>query len=143
MTKFNLISFQSVVFFMVMMSCKGDDPGIRLEDLQNETRTKLIGTWNSITITKDNADVTGEFSAFTIDFSSTGFSTTNGEGIWPTSSSWDFKTGSSDVIIRNDLVEISLTFSANDTDLSMAFSLSNPGGRITSIAGEYVFLVGR
>jgi hypothetical protein len=116
-----------------------------LEELQAETTARLTGTWSLASATRDNIDASGEFSGFTVTFSPAGFTTTNGQGVWPDTGSWRFMPGSSDTILRDFNVETLLVFTNNDTQLKMSFyaEATAGSGRTTGVAGNYVFVVNK
>jgi hypothetical protein len=144
MSKLNkFINLALLLFFIFLIACNPDPLPPTLAELQAETTAKLTGTWSLSSAARDNNDAGGEFSGFTVTFSPTAFTTTNGQGIWPDAGTWSFMSGSSDTILRDFDVETLLVFTDSDTQLKMSFyaEATAGSGRISGVAGDYVFIV--
>ena len=127
---------------VIFWGCKNNsDPGTDLEQLQNEVRTKLKGSWLLVSATKDGADEMTLYDGFKITFTESTYSTINGITTWQAFGSWNFKDGTEKVIVRDDLIEVTLSF-IGDSSLTLSFTLDeNFGGRSLGLAGDYVFLM--
>ncbi len=148
-TQLNIINKVFVVSLVLLWACGGDDgPGPDLQptlaELQAEVTTKLTGAgaWTLSGVTRDGVDVESEFSGFTVTFTASGFTTSNGSLAWDNTGTWSFQSGSSDTIIRDDNVTMLLVFSNNDSQLNLSFNVPNSSldiGKVAGIAGNYVF----
>jgi len=146
-TQMNITHKVFIVSLMLFWACGGDDdpgpdPQPTLAGLQAEVTTKLIGKWNLSGVTRDGMDVESEFLGFTVTFTASGFTTSNGDLAWESTGTWYFQSDSSNKIIRDDNVTMSVAFSNNDSQLILSFqvpSSSIENGKVSSIAGDYVF----
>ena len=147
-TQMNIIRKVLVVSLVLLLwACGGDDgpdpdPQPTLAELQAEVTTKLSRTWILSGVTRDGMDVESEFPGFTVAFTASGFTTSNGSFAWDSTGTWSFQSGSSDTIIRDDNVTMSVAFSNNDSQLSLSFNVPDTSldiGKVAGIPGNYVF----
>jgi len=154
MTRFN--SILALIFLCLAIvsfqGCKSnsDDP---IPEPQTSEQEKVIailtggtGTWlpaaasNSVTVA--GFDVTEEFfSDFTIRFSGTQLFTTGTTPVWLRNDTWQFKSGTANIIIRGqDSREVTIeNISETELKLSLKWPLTTFGGRSKSLPGNYVF----
>jgi len=147
-----LLSIAVVAALTVFSSCGGGDdggaPSISIDE-------KLSGNWSLSSVTRDNSDVTGEFSGFSISLSSSGpnsgggsYSASNG-GTLLTSGSYSLSgTSSISFSESSGSVTYSATSSLSNEDKTLTISFYNPtttfgGGRTEGLAGDYVFVLNK
>lgn len=135
-------------------SCKssGDDP--QPPELSEQEKVISIltagtATWtppSSSGVTLAGIDVTEEFFAgFTIRFTDNQLFTTSTTPVWLRQDTWQFKPGSSTVIIRGqDNKEITIE-SISDTQLKLTLEWNETtfGGRTSSLPGRYTFTLNK
>ncbi len=131
-----------VVSLLMMAACDDadGDGGIDAQQLQLE---KLKGTWSSQAVTLDGFDITG-FENFTLTIGDKTYQSTNGQGVWADSGTWDFKGTSIATIVRDDDVEISVNL-VNDSEMILSFQFIDPnaGGRHSGIGGSFQFSISK
>ena len=75
-----------VVGTLVLFASCGDDGGGDGPDPEVKFAHDIIqgGTWSLASVNRDGTDVSSDFSGFTISFTSTGYTTSNGDtfGVW-------------------------------------------------------------
>ncbi|HCM75843.1 MAG TPA: hypothetical protein DIS90_05650 [Cytophagales bacterium] len=129
---------------------KGDDPLPEPQTSEQEKVTALLtagtGTWapsaatNSVIVA--GFDVTEEFfSDFTIRFSANQLFTTGTTPVWLRQDTWQFKSGTANIIIRGqDSREVKIeNISETELKLTLDWPLTTFGGRTRSLPGTYVF----
>lgn len=144
-----------VIFFVFLLSvsCGGggkDDP-LPAEPTEQEKVTALLtggtGLWSppaSNAITLAGVDVTEElFSGFSIRFTATQLFTTGTTPVWLREDTWQFKPGSSTIIIRGqDNKEVTIE-EINESQLKLTLDWDQTtfeGGRSGSLPGQYEFI---
>lgn len=123
-----------------MISC-GDDP---VPETERVSTILTSHKWNTSSVTVNGVQ-SSLFTGFSITFTATGFTTTNGAPVWPASGTWTFKDESAKVIVRNDGMEIKLN-EVNDASLKLELTWNQTTigpGRTSSIAGIHVFSMGK
>jgi hypothetical protein len=132
-----------VVLISSMLSCGGkNDPAPAAANAdQQAVKAKLTsGTWRMQNVTVDGIDQTSVFNGFTIKFTESGFTTTDGGAAWPVSGSWSFSSADATVFKRDDGLEV--TVDVTDTTLTLTLTWTKTtlsGGRTTSLKGKNVF----
>ena len=109
---------------------------------QDQVKTKLKGTWTIVFATRDNIDVTSDFNGFSITFTETGYSTNGGGVALPVSGAWAFSGEKTDKVVFDGDIDVTLTFSNNDTNLRLEFTIPDTIydlGRKEVLGGDYVF----
>jgi hypothetical protein len=140
-----LFALCSIILFA---SCKKDDP--IPEPTEQEIVTALLtagtGTWlpkGGGGIITQGVDVTADlFKDFSIKFTAKQIITTGTTPVWLRQDTWQFKSGSSSIIIRGqDDKEITIeTISETELVLTLFWDETTfEGGRKGSIKGEYEF----
>jgi hypothetical protein len=138
----HLFSLLIIVSLITFSNC-GDskkDP----EPTEAEKTTKLLtaATWKLQSLTIDGVSDSNFFKGLTISFTETGFSTTNGDPIWPATGTWSYTDGTTTArkIKRNDNVEVAIDeITATGLTLSIQWDKTTTGGRTNSIAGKHIF----
>jgi hypothetical protein len=131
---------------LLLTSCKHDDPG--KDQTGAEKNTALLDgngsrSWVVQSVTVDGVDKTSTFSGLTITFTSTGYTATHGGSIWPASGTWSFTNDDGTTFTRDDgtSVDVSVTPTQLQLTLNWTKALLGPG-RISGVAGKYVFVMG-
>ena len=101
------------------------------------------GTWKVKTVTVNGVDQLSLFTGFSLSYSATSFSATNGAPVWPATGTWTLNSEGT-IITRGDGLAVNID---NITSTSLGLSLSwgkttLGGGRSTSVAGSHVFTFG-
>ena len=142
--KSTLILFASVLLFA--SGCSKSDPTPAAEtDAMKNTKLLTTGTWNIQTVQVDGMDKTIVYKNLKLTFTSTGFTSTGGGSVWPTTGTWKFADDTGKVITRGDGLSINTTeISATKLVLTLTWTKTTlDGGRIESIAGSHVFTFGK
>ena len=97
------------------------------------------------TVTVDGVNKNDLYTNFTVSFTATGFTASNGEPVWPTSGTWTFATADQNAIVRNDDIEDTVAeISASELTLKLMWSKTTLGsGRGASTQGNHVFVFGK
>lgn len=127
---------------MMVFSCgeEGSEPAP--ENEETIQLQKLAKTWQPVTVMKDDEDVTGRFTGFTVTFTQQKtYATTPERGGYDVepfkpNGSWDFKDNNLNIISRDDGVDMNI--SVTETKLTLRFQIANPNGRVQGI-GTYDF----
>jgi hypothetical protein len=125
--------------FAVIISVQGCK-----DEVPETDRVKGIlkaSTWTMQTVVVDAVDQSTVYKGLTLNFTDTGYSSTNGGVVWPASGTWVFADASAKTITRNDNLAITIT---EVTDAKLILSLTwakttLAGGRIESVKGLNVF----
>jgi len=135
--KFILYSFLLVFLFI---GCKKPSPTPDLLQIQLENLKNKNMSWGLVggSVIKDNYDVTSQFSGFTLTIGEYTYITQNSiASAWPTSGTWQFVNDNPNLVVREDGVEIDVAIANNQ--LTLSFTVSGIGGRVSGIDGNYVF----
>jgi hypothetical protein len=118
---------------------KGGDPAPT--EIEKATKQLNSGTWKVQSVKIDDVDHTVLFTGFTLQFTPTTFTTTNGGEVWPASGNWTFTDASAKKITRSDDVEVTLdAISESQLVLSLKWESTSFGsGRSTSLSGVHKF----
>ena len=125
--------------FAVIISVQGCK-----DEVPETDRVKGIlkaSTWTMQTVVVDAVDQSTVYKGLTLNFTDTGYSSTNGGVVWPASGTWVFADASAKTITRNDNLAITIT---EVTDAKLILSLTwtkttLSGGRVESVKGLNVF----
>jgi hypothetical protein len=143
----------SVILMCTVMvafdSCKGkgDDPGPGDGDKEEAERVgKLLmaAPWKLNSLTIDGV-TSSSYAGMTITFTTNGFTSTNGDPVWPASGTWTFADATAKVISRSDQTPVTIEFiDGNSMTLSLTWSKTTLGpGRAGSVGGKHVFVMGK
>lgn len=130
-----------IVVIMLLGSCDNE----KTEAGPDVQALLTSGIWKMKTVTIDGVNKNDLFTNFTVSFTSTGFTASNGEPVWPASGTWTFTTADQNAIVRNDNIEVSVAeISANELTLKLMWSKTTLGsGRVASTQGNHVFIFGK
>ncbi|MFZ1807220.1 MAG: hypothetical protein WAU36_08365 [Cyclobacteriaceae bacterium] len=154
MTRFNNILAIAILWTTIVSfhGCKSssDDPTPEPQTSEQEKVVAILtggtGIWtpaaasNSVIVA--GFDVTEEFfSDFTIRFSDTQLFTTGTTPVWLRQDTWQFKSGTANILIRGqDSREVKIeNISETELKLTLDWPLTTFGGRSQSLPGSYVF----
>jgi len=142
----SIISLLTLVCLLTFSFCSDDKPP---EPTLAEVTTKQLTTsaWKLTSLTIDAVSDDTFFKGLTIAFTATGFTTTKGEPVWPTTGTWAFTDGETTArkIKRGDNIEVIIE-EISDTSLTLSMpwtKTTNEGGRSSSIPGKHVFKFGK
>jgi hypothetical protein len=140
----NIAALLLVAVVLIFPSCGGsDDPNPTPGQTEVEKAVKILtsGTWKLNAVTVDGVNKNDLFTGFTVTFTATGFTATNGEPVWPSSGLWNFSDATAKSINRSDNVTVTLESLADTAiTISLTWSKTTLGtGRAESIAGKHIF----
>ena len=137
-----ILSMATIIMLVFIQSCKTDDPTISEVD---QVATLLKGnSWKMQNVTVNGTDKTSDYTGFTLSFTATNYTTTNGGVVWPSSGTWTFADETGKVITRSDDVIINLEeITATKLSLKLNWAKTTLGGRTTSVAGNHIFVFNR
>jgi hypothetical protein len=126
-----------VCLLLFIAGCDRGEPSI--EKINRALVT--ANTWKISSVMVDGVDRTNLFANFSLKFTDTNFSTTNGGPVWPASGTWSFVDETAMVIKRNDNVTVTIaTISESSLVLALQWETTTfAGGRKSSVAGDHVF----
>ncbi len=127
--------FSSLLFFS---SC-GSDPSPTPAELM--TKKLTANEWKIKTVSVAGTDQTIAYKNMSLVFSATGFTSSNGGVVWPSSGTWKFTDDNATSIKRGDDVVVSLTeVTATSLIITLTWAQNTFGpGRNSSLAGVHVF----
>jgi hypothetical protein len=129
---------------MIFSSCSRDnDPVPSQQELVTQKLT--ASPWVLQSVTVDGFDQTGTYSGMTLSFTSTGFTSVNGRGVWPDTGSWTWRNEEATSFSRNDGVIVSIQDISN-TSLRIEMDWDETTfirARTSSIGGKHVFVFGK
>jgi hypothetical protein len=118
---------------------------------QAQTTRLLIGgpslssasvPWKMQSSSVDGIDQTALYNGFTVTFTSSGFTTTNGGVIWPASGTWNFQGTSTATVVRNDGVNVQIQVSSVSLVMTVVWTKTTlASGRTVSTSGNNVFMM--
>lgn len=127
-----------------LTGCGGSDPAPVSQ--QEVVKTKLTAaTWKMQTVMVGGVDKSSVYQDLTLKFTDTGFTSTNGEAVWPASGTWSFTDANATAIQRDDGLTVTLQ-EVTDTSLKLALTWNKTTlgpGRVASVSGQHVFSLGK
>ncbi len=133
----------------IISSCGGggsDDPD-PVPPTAAETNTQLLssGTWKVSSVKVDGVNQTSLFTGFTLNFTSSTYTTTNGDPVWPTSGTWSFTNTEATTVKREDGVIISISsISSSNFVFTLTWDKATFGsGRTSSVKGTHTFTLSK
>jgi len=143
MTKILKSVVAMLAMIIIIASCGGSD-----DPIQSETdRVKSLltsGAWKVQTVTVDNISATTDFTGLQLTFNGTSFTSTNGNIVWPATSTWIFTNDQAKAFTRGDAVVVTID---EITSAKLVLSLDWDGtlgsGRVESIEGKHTFTFGK
>jgi hypothetical protein len=129
----------AIVISAYLMSCSNGSP--QPASPQSQAQTLLTsGTWKLQSESVDGVDQTALYQGFTINFTTSNFTTTNGRVIWPASGTWSFQGTSATTITRNDGVVVQIQVLASSLVMTIDWPTTTlNSGRTESTKGNNVF----
>lgn len=126
---------------LFLYSCKKDDPSPSVTVTEATTKLLTSTSWKVQSVTVDGVDQTSLFSGLVLSFTTSSFTTTSGNPVWPASGTWSFISEEAKKIQRNDGLEVTLNeISENKLVLSLVWSKTIFGpGRNSSMKGTHTF----
>ena len=137
-----VLAIAASAFILQASSCKDDDPQ-NPEDPEKTAQEKAAeilttGSWEPQAITREGVDVSAEYAGFSVTFTGSNYTTTNGGSAWPASGTWAFDGTSATRIIRDGSVIIETSIS--EGSLVMAFTLDEEVfARTKTVSSNYQF----
>jgi hypothetical protein len=134
----------ALVFMLAASGC-GSDGGDDTPPAPDVQALLTSGAWKVKSVTVDGLNKNDLFTGFTIGFTATGFTATNGDPVWPASGTWTFADATKKSVTRNDGTTVTLE-SISETELTLKLQWSKTtlgGGKINSIAGTHVFILNK
>lgn len=141
--KYSILVLLSIV--AMLSSCKNDEDAAPSEQERVTEMLTAGGTWTLSSAKVDGTERSDIYAGLTINFTSTGFTTTNGGELWPASGTWHFESGSDDTIVFDNGMTVTVT-SVSEDELHINFEWTEhtfEPGRLKSIPGEHVFVFTR
>jgi hypothetical protein len=137
-------SFFLLVGLILMESCSSkSDPSPATPSATEQTKAILTssGGWRMQSATVDGTDQTTVYKGLTINFTDSGFTTSNGGVVWPVSGTWSFTDESGTAIKRNDgLVVTIVAAEISKLVLKLIWTTTTFGpGKVSSLKGETTF----
>lgn len=128
-----------LVLIITISGCGSDDEGIKETDRVQAILTN--GAWNIQSVTVGGTDHTATYTGLQVTFSATGYTSANGDVVWPASGTWQFSDETAKSIKRNDDVVVEITEVADKKlVLDLTWTKTTLGsGRVASVAGEHTF----
>ena len=126
-----------IVSSILLSSCSESTP----ETAQNKALKLLTGTWHVTNVTIDGVTKNDLFTGFTLTFTPTSYSSSNGEPEWPTAGTWSFTDDTAQSIVRDDDTVVGIT-SLTDGNVTLTLPWDQiilGGGRTHSTSGDFVF----
>ncbi|MEJ0030699.1 MAG: hypothetical protein WDO15_10170 [Bacteroidota bacterium] len=151
-----LKSFLSIAFLIVIVvmfdSCKGggDDPVRGPGTGNNQTESDRVSglltssPWKIKSLTIDGVSK-NLYPNLAVTFTKTGFTSTGGTSVWPATGSWTFTDDTATSFKRDDQTVVAIeTIDQNNLTMSLTWSQTSLGpGRVSSVAGKHVFVMGK
>jgi hypothetical protein len=144
----NLFVLIAVVSGLITFSnCGGDggDPDPVKTEVEKTRLTLTTSAWKIQSSTVDGTDQSGLFKNLTITFTTAGFTTVNGGAVWPSNGTWSFVDDTAKSFKRDDGIVVSID-SITETALTLSLTWTKTtfgGGRLLSISGKNVFVLGK
>jgi len=122
----------------------GDDPTPTTPTPSaTETNTQFLssGNWKVSSVKVDGVDQSSLFTGFTLQFTSSSYTTTNGDPVWPASGSWSFTDATATTVKRSDGVVITISsISTTNFVFTLTWDKTTLGaGRASSVKGTHTF----
>lgn len=125
----------------LLSSCKKNDPAPSLTALEINSSLITSGSWKIQNVTIDGVDQSTLFTGLTLSFTSSTFTTSNGNQVWPASGTWSFINAEATKVLRSDNIEVTLgEISETKLVLSLPWNKTTfTGGRGSSLKGTHTF----
>ena len=142
---------KSIISFIVLIavamalgSCKGSGADPEPKESDRVTALLVSGQWKLKSLTIDGV-AKSSFPNLAITFTSSAYTASNGDPVWPSSGSWTFTDDTAKSIMRSDQTLVTIeSIDANNLTLSLTWTKATIGpGRSASVAGTHVFAMGK
>jgi hypothetical protein len=131
------LSIILIALMIVVVSCKEDEPTAQEKNLKLLTDA----TWNISSVTVNGTDQSALFDGLTINFTTTSYTTTNGEPVWPLTGTWIFTDDKATSLLLDGSVAATIVM-LNENTLKLSFTWDKTTYeevRNTSVAGGHIF----
>jgi hypothetical protein len=141
-------SLLSLIFvgcaLIALQSCGKSDPAPSQTEAQRVTALLTASTWKIQTVTVDGVNQNALFPNFTLTFTGSNYTSTNGGVVWP-SLGWAFAGGSTTSLVRGDNLTVNIdNISSTAMTLSLTWDTTTlGGGKVNSVKGKQVFTFGK
>lgn len=125
--------------FFLILGCAKNETKTQAQIVQGYMTDKK--TWSINTVMVDGVDETSSFAGMALSFTSSSFTTTNSNPIWPANGTWSFTDATGKTFKINDQLVVTVV-QASSTALSFSLTWTKTtfgGGREQSISGGYEF----
>lgn len=122
------------------MSCSKENTTPQPLSPQDQTKALLTdGTWKLQSESANGVDQTQLYKGLTVTFTSSGYTTTSSDVIWPVHGTWSFD-GKTTNIKRNDGIAVQIDVSADRLVMTLVWNKTTLGsGKINSTSGQNIF----
>jgi len=122
------------------MSCSKENTTPQPLSPQDQTKALLTdGTWKLQSESANGVDQTQLYKGLTVTFTSSGYTTTSSDVIWPVHGTWSFD-GNTTNIKRNDGIAVQIDVSADRLVMTLVWNKTTLGsGKINSTSGQNIF----
>ena len=129
----SMLSFSCLLLFF--SNCGGNDP-----NPQELRLNELSATWEVQRVTNDGADVTNQFTGFSLTATvEKTYSTINGGNPWPAAGTFDFLNDTDiDRLLRSDGTTITI-IEVTATNLILNLQVNSVRGTAAGITGDFTF----
>jgi hypothetical protein len=129
-----------VLISLGALSCSKENASPQPPTPQEQTKMLLTdGTWKLQSESANGVDQTDLYKGFEISFTSSGYTTTNSDVIWPHHGTWSFD-GTTTNIKRNDGIVVQIDVSATSLVMTLVWTKTTLGsGKVNSTGGQNVF----
>lgn len=116
----------STAIVFCVLSCSKSSP--TPASPQDQAKTMLTAApWKLQSSSVDGVDQTALYTGFTITYTASGYTTTNGGAIWPASGTWSFQGTSTTTITRNDGVAVQIQLAASSLTMTINWTTTTLG----------------
>jgi hypothetical protein len=119
------------LFCVVFAGCKDKDS---LSPKETVSKQLSSGTWKVKSVLIDQADATSKFTGMTLNFTSSSFTSTNADPVWPATGTYEFTNETGSTFQRNDKLLVGV-FIINDNALVLGITYSNT----PDTPGQHIF----
>jgi len=130
----------TLLIFIGALSCSKENTTPQPLSPQDQAKMLLTsGTWKVQSESANGVDQTALYAGLTISFTSSGYTTTSSDVIWPHHGTWSFD-GTTTNIRRNDGIVIQVDVSPTTLVMTLVWAKTTLGsGKISSTSGQNVF----
>ena len=138
----------ALVTLLALFNITGCDSSDPTDENATEQVKEILttgGAWGAQSVMVDGVDRTSIYSKLSVTFTSSGFTSTGGEPVWPASGTWSFADATAKTVTRGDGVTVIIEQAeAKKLVLKLTWSKTTFGpGRSASVSGSHVFTLAR